>query len=135
MATITFNKSNHWIQLGVGDILVDAQEIADAIRTYEEDLNNFDLDTMMDAVGKGAIGGTDFTGILLTLLDGWKIRADDTFGSATTVVVKGDIITDVADESPFIPVTNVSYDRGLSTAPSISVVSAGGVNFFRSLDR
>ncbi len=132
MATITFNKSSKFVQLGVGDILTNAQEIANAIRTFQEDLNNMDLPNMMTAVGKGAIGATDKTGILLTLLDGWKIRADDTFGSATVVVVKGDIITDVVDQTPFVPVTNVSYDRGLSTAPSITEINTGSTR--RSLN-
>ena len=125
MATITFSIANKFIQLGPGDVSTDAQEIADAIRDWQDELENMYVPNFLETQGKTQLRVGVFTGITLIISDGWKIRGDDTFGTPTTIVVEGDVVTDDGS-SPFEPVTNVSYDRGLSTAPSIVEVNTGG---------
>ncbi len=125
MATITFNKTGKFVQLGVGDINVDVQELANEIRDWQDEIENLSTPNFLDTSGKGNLIPGVQTGILFKLFNGWKIRADDTFATNTVVVITGDVITDDGS-SPFEPVTNVSYDRGFSTAPSIVTVGASG---------
>lgn len=118
MATITFDKTNKHILLGTSDINVSVQELADAIRTYEALLNNFDLKRMMTATGKDNVGAGVTTSITLTLEDGWKLNAQAR-GSPTVVTIFGGNFISDDGSSPFFPVTNVTYDRAQSTSGSL----------------
>lgn len=118
MATITFNKTNKHILLGIADISASVQELADAIRTFEALLNNFDLKQIMFATGKDDVGGGISTAITLTLLDGWKLNAQARGSPTTVTIFGGNFITDDGT-TPFFPITNVTYDRAQSTSSSL----------------
>ena len=122
---ITFDKLNKWILLATTDTITSIQELADAIRTYEALLTNFDLDPIMDGVGKADLGGGNFTGITLTLLNGWKIKVDGVPVSETQFTInQGDLVTDDAS-SPTVFGTNVKWEIQQSTSPAL-VVTGGG---------
>lgn len=120
MATISFDKTNKYIQLGVNDTSTNIQELVNAIRDYEDELDRLDIKKLMDATGKDDIGGGNKTGVTLKLLNSWKLRADTTFTTATIVRVSGGNLVTDDGTSPFVSVTNVSYDRALSTAPGLA---------------
>ena len=121
---ITFNKSLKHILVGVADTTTTIQALADAIRTYEALLNNLDLPSLMNAVGKADLGGGNFTGITLTLLDGWKIAVNGTPAGETQYTInQGDLVTFDAT-SPTVFGTNVKWEIQQSTSPAL-VVTAG----------
>ncbi len=94
------------------------QEIVNAVRDYESDLNNFDLPKIIDATGKDSVGAGVTTSITLTLLDGWKFNAQARATPTIVTVFGGNFITDDGS-SPFFPITNVTYDRAQSTSGSL----------------
>lgn len=123
---ITFDKAAKQILLGVADTLTTIQSLADAIRTYEEDLNNLDYPSIMAAAGKDDLGGGAFTGITLTLLDGWKIRVNGTPGVETQYTInQGNLVTSDAS-SPTVFGTNVKWEIQQSTSPALVVTAGGG---------
>lgn len=119
MATITFDKLNKHIEFDVVDIEVEAQELADAIREYEDETTNMDFPKIMDGTGKDDIGGGNITAITIKLLDGWKLNAGAR-GSPTVFTVKNSNLITFDGSTPFFPATNVSYDRAQSTAPGLA---------------
>ena len=130
MATFTFNKTLKQVKMGVGEILADTQEIADAVRDWQDELENLSTPNFMNTSGKGQLTATLQTGILLEFSNGWKLIADETFATNVVVVITGDFITDDGS-SPFAPQNaldgkGISYDRGLSTSASITTVSGSG---------
>ncbi len=123
---ITFDKTLKHILVGVADTTTTIQELADAIRTYEALINNMDIPSLMDAVGKADLGGGNFTGITLTLLDGWKIAVDaEPVGETQYTINQGDLVTDDAS-SPTVFRTNVKWEIQQSTSPALVVTSGGG---------
>ncbi len=134
---ITFDKLNKWVLVGVSDTTTSIQALADAIRTYEAELNNLDIPPIMSAVGKADLGGGLFTGIVLTLLNGWKIKVNGTPGSETQYTInQGDLVTDDAT-SPTVFGTNVKWEIQQSTSPALVTANTGSTTIVgkRSLDR
>ncbi len=121
---ITFDKSAKHILLATTDVVTTIQELADAIRTYEEILNNLDLPQIMIATGKDALGGSNFTGITLVLQDGWKIRVDGVPAGETQFTINEGNLTTSDASSPTVFGTNVKWEIQQSTSPTL-VVGAG----------
>ena len=120
---ITFDKSAKQIRVDVADTTTSIQAFADAIRTFEEDLNNLDIPSLMGAVGKADLGGGSFTGITLTLLDGWKIKVNGTPGSETQYTINQGDLTTSDGSSPTVFGTNVKWEIQQSTSPALSVTT------------
>ncbi len=120
---ITFDKINKQILLATTDTITTIQALSDAIRTFEAQLNNLDLPRMMIAVGKADLGGGSFTGITLTLQDGWKIKVNGTPGAETQFTInQGDLVTSDGS-SPTVFGTNVKWEIQQSTSPALSVTT------------
>jgi len=120
---ITFDKSAKQILIATTDTTTSIQAFADAIRIFEEDLNNVDIPSLMDAVGKADLGGGSFTGITLTLLDGWKIKVNGTPGSETQYTINQGDLTTSDGSSPTVFGTNVKWEIQQSTSPALSVTT------------
>ena len=132
--TITFDKSNKHILIGLADTTTSIQALSDAIRTYEALLNNMDIPSLMNAVGKADLGGGNFTGITLTLQDGWKIKVITNPVSETQYTINaGDLVTSDAT-SPTVFGTNVKWEIQQSTSPALVTTTVTTGTTKRSLN-
>jgi len=119
---VTFCDDNLYVQLDCTETDVTVQELVNAIRTYEAGLCFLDDAKITDATGKEAIGGGASTAITLTLQNCWRIRGHCGFACQTNVVIsQGNIAFTMCPLAPpLVPVTNVTYIIGNSTAPGLS---------------
>ena len=119
---VTFCDDNKYVQLDMCETDVTVQELVNAIRTYEPGLNFMDNVKITDATGKEAIGGGASTAITLTLQNCWRIRGHCGFACQTNVVIsQGNIAFTMCPLTPpLVPVTNVTYIIGNSTAPGLT---------------
>lgn len=134
---ITFDKSQKRILLGVSDTVVAIQTLADAIRDYESEINNLDIPPIMSATGKASLGAGRFTGIVLTLLNGWKLKVNGVPSVGTQYTInEGDLITD-DETSPTVYGVNVKWEIQQSTSPALVTAQTGLTTYIgkRSLDR
>jgi len=134
---ITFDKSQKRILLGVSDTVVAIQTLADTIRDYESEINNLDIPPIMSATGKASLGAGRFTGIVLTLLNGWKLKVNGVPSVGTQYTInEGDLITD-DETSPTVYGVNVKWEIQQSTSPALVTAQTGLTTYIgkRSLDR
>lgn len=125
MATISFDHFNHWVYHLETDLVVDIQELYDKIKT-EEVFNHISVTTptIATATGKDPLGGSEFTGITLTLNAPWKMKSLTSPGSATIIKISGGNFITSDGSAFFDPVINIHYDRSLSTSPAAIGLSA-----------
>lgn len=81
--TFDWKSSPRIIQVDAPDTEVTVQELIDAIRDEEDELQNMDNDYLADASGKSPLGGGLVTGIVLVLRNA-KVKFEDRAGPATT---------------------------------------------------
>lgn len=124
MATLTFFKFDRVIQVDdpVEGTSVTVQELVNAIREYEEELDFFDYGHICNAFGKQDLGGGVQVGITLELINDWRIQFETPGPSTTiTVYVKGGNLVAVNSFSnnPIKPSDYVTVIIAQSTSPSI----------------
>ena len=119
---VTFCDDNKYIQLAVCECCITIQSLVNSIRTYEPSLNFIDNEKIADATGKENIGGGAETAITLTLQNCWAIRGHCAYACQTNVIIRGGNLafTGCPASPPLVPVTNVTYIIGNSTAPAVS---------------
>jgi len=117
---ITFCDTCMHVQLGVCDTCLTAQTLVNSIRTYEDDVCFIDDAKIVDLSGKDCIGGGAFTAITITFQNGWELRAHACFACQTNVIVSQGNIAFICCTPPVVPVPNVTYVFGASTAPGLS---------------
>ena len=108
------------IQLGMCDVCLTTQTIVNNIRTYEAGVAFTDDAKIMDACGKADVGGGASTAITITLQNSWQIRGFCGFACQTNVVISQGNIAFICCTPPVVPVANVTYVFGASTAPGLS---------------
>ncbi len=101
-----------------------AQEITNAIRDTEEELRAMTFSKVADITGKADLGGSVETGIVVELLDGWKIASDKSSG--TFVVQDGTVVETTAGTNIFDTNANVTLIN-LAQVGGVLVVSGSGV--------
>ena len=74
----------------------------------------------MDVSGKEDVGGGSFTGITISFQNGWQLRGFCGFACQTNVVISQGNIAFICCTPPVVPVANVTYVFGASTAPGLS---------------
>jgi hypothetical protein len=122
MATISFDRVNKFVLIDTGapnEVLL--QEIYDESMDWIDEPSQMDLPNIMTAEGKKAIGGGDLTGIVLTMLQGWKLKFLDEAGPTTVQkIIRGGDLALIGGVAPIEPSDFVFVVIGLSTAPAIA---------------
>ena len=81
MVTFTFFKTTKLIQIDTPDLVVDMQDIVDAIRDFEDSLPMMDFQKIMNGTGKDDLGFAKTT-LTVTLVNDWRIKFEDRAGPA-----------------------------------------------------
>lgn len=120
---ITFDKPNKYILITSPQTEVTIQDLVDAIRDYEEILDNFDIFHIAEASGKQDLGGGVLVGITLELLDGWRVYFEDRPGPSTVSVsiTGGNIVAINAFNNN--PVAPSEYTQVSITSSSSATIS------------
>ena len=74
MATLSFERVDKTVTVLAPDTSVTVQELVDAIADYADEPAYLDLDMMATWDGKADLGGGEFTGITLTMINDWRIQ-------------------------------------------------------------
>ena len=124
MATLTFFKFDRVIQVDnpVEGTEVTIQELVNAIRDYEDELDFFDYGHIANASGKQDLGGGSQVGITLELINDWRIQFESPGGPTTiTVYVRGGnlVATNSFGNNPIKPSDYVTVIIAQSSSPTI----------------
>jgi len=134
MATITFDRVNKLINVSTNDTEASVQEIYDAIRTYEDEPQNLDLEPMAEGGGKNYLssagGVIEYVGITMTLLNDWRVSFGDR-GSPSNVIscaiTGGNLVaTNSFGNNPIYPTLYTQVQVRQATAPSLLLTGGGG---------
>ena len=102
------------------DICTTAQTLTNEIRTYESLTPFIDDNQIICVTGKEDVGGGSFTGITISFQNCWQLRGFCGFACQTNVVISQGNIAFICCTPPVVPVANVTYVFGASTAPGLS---------------
>lgn len=121
MAEFVFDKINRIITVKAPATEITCQELINAIRDWEDELENMDMPKIADASGKDYLGGGLYTAITVKLL-GWKLKFEER-PTYTMCVVRGGNLLAVDDQgnyvNPIAPSENVTVVIAQSTAASL----------------
>lgn len=124
MATLTFFKLNRVIQVDdpVEGTAVTVQELVNAIRDYEEEVDFLDYSHICNAFGKQDLGGGVQVGITLELINDWRIQFESP-GAPPTINVyvrAGNLVAvNSFSNNPIKASDYVTVIIAQSTSPSI----------------
>jgi len=112
------------------DTSITCQEIYDQCRDYEDEPANMDLSSLISGAGKDSLGGSQYVGLTITLLDGWRLafeaRPGPTWVSCT--VTGGNMVAvNVYDNNPIYPTAYTQVQIRQSTSPSIVQTGISGL--------
>ena len=71
---IQFNKIDKLIEITSPQASVSIQDIVNAVRDWEDELVNLDVEPIISASGKQSLGGGISVGITLELINDWRIE-------------------------------------------------------------
>ena len=74
MATFDFDRPNKWVIVDAPDTSATIQEIYNACKDYEDYPESMAFGDLCSAAGKADLGGSRFTVVTLTMLNGWKVK-------------------------------------------------------------
>lgn len=119
--TFSFDETNRIITVG-GATEVTIQELVNAIRNWEDDLDNMDIAKIADTSGKETLAPGVQVGITLKLLN-WKVKFEDQPSDHVVCTVRGGNIVavdGVGDAmSPIEPAANVTVVVAQSTSAGL----------------
>ena len=124
MATLTFFKYDRVIQVDnpVEGTFVTIQELINAIRDYEDEIDFLDYGHIANASGKQDLGGGSQVGITLELINDWRIQFESPGAPPTiTVYVRGGnlVATNSYSNNPIKPSDYVTVIIAQSSSPTI----------------
>lgn len=135
---ITFLKASRIIFVTSPQNEVTMQDLIDAIRVYEADLENHDIPKIADASGKEDLGGGVLVGITVKLYD-WKLQFEARPGPTTEVVdVTGGNLVAVDDDftnpsanfvNPIEPSNFVTVTKTSSASATIAELQITDLKF------
>ncbi len=118
---ITFDKLTKVIEIESPAIEVTIQDLVNAIRDWQDELDNIETPNILSAAGKEALGGGVSVGVTMTLLNGWKVafqaRAGPEYVQCT--VSGGNLVSE--DESN--PIYPTAFTQIVVTASSSATTS------------
>ncbi len=116
---VTFCDDCMFVQLATCECMVSIQGLVNAIRTYEPGICFIDDVKIIDASGKDCVGCCNTTAITMTMQNGWRIRGFCGYACQTNVTISAGNLAFVCCTPPVVPVANVTYIIGNSTAPAL----------------
>jgi hypothetical protein len=123
MATLTFFKYLRVIQVDdpVDGTAVTCQDLINAIRDYEEELDFMDYGHIANASGKQQLSETEFVGITLELINDWRVQFESPGPPTITVYVRGGnlVATNSYNDNPIKASDYVTVIIAQSSAPTI----------------
>jgi len=133
MADIHLDRENKYIVLESTQTTFTVQEIGSEVKRQLQLSANVAEDKAFIWSGLDDLPGTNVTGVVLKLQNGWTLQAEAQ-GSPTTVsITQGIILPESEGGTVFNPNTNVSYTLADTTVSAlVSATTSGGGG--RSLD-
>lgn len=122
---IVFDKTDKVILIEAPDTSVTVQALLDAVRNFEDEPHNMEVEQICEAVGKDSLGGEDYTGITLKLVNDWRVQFEDRAGAeyiACTISGGNLIANNAYDNNPIKPSAYTQVTRAQSTSPTIKNV-------------
>jgi len=124
VASLTFLKFDRVIQVDAGQSEVTIQDLINQIRDYEDEISFLDYGKIADAFGKQDLGGSEFVGITMVLLNEWRVQFESP-GSAPTVnrfIRGGNLVADntLYSDDPIKPSDYVTVIIAQSSSPTIA---------------
>jgi len=123
VASLTFFKFDRVIQVDAGQEEVTIQDLVNQIRDYEDEIEFLDYGHIANASGKQSLGGGEFVGITLELINNWRIQFESP-GAPPTVTryVRGGnlVATNDYDDNPIKPSDYVTVVVAQSSSPTIA---------------
>lgn len=112
------------------DTTLDLQFLVNEVRTAEGTLlPGMGYDKIMDAFGKQDLGGGNFVGITVILLDGWRVSFEARSGPSTvSVTVSGGNFVGEAGANPVAPTAFTQVTIAQSTSAALVSSSATDTN-------
>jgi hypothetical protein len=126
---IVFDKNNKLIIVEAPDVEVTVQEIVDAVRDWQDELINMEVEEIIQASGKESLGGGVQVGITLELINDWRLSFEDRGGPSWDIctVAGGNLVaTNAYNDEPIFPSAYVNTVIAQST--SASLISASGAS-------
>ena len=140
---ITFNRVTKWI---IPDTdIVTVQEIYNASQNYLDEPGNLDLEIFIRASGKDVLSDTEFTGITITITEGWRIRWEPRPPSSPEFILRritgGNLAQNEFGELPLAPTDGNTIVVQASVSATIlninelaEAIAVGGEIFIDSID-
>ena len=123
---IIFDRINRIIEVEAPATEVTIQELLDAIRGWEDDQGNMDINHVAEAAGKEDLGGSVFVGVTLKLLN-WKVKFEER-GAPTVCDIYGGNLVSVDNYgepmNPIEPSDNVTVTK--TSSSSATLIGGGG---------
>jgi len=119
---LRFDFHNSIIEVPAPDTTVDLQYLIDQIREAESQLSpGMAYRKIADAFGKQSLGGGNYVGLTVMLLDNWKLRFEARPGPDTVAcfVTGGNLVAESGNPIAPSPYTQVTIAQ--SSSPTISV--------------
>lgn len=125
MVEFTFDKTNQIIQCESPDAEFTIQELFNAVRDYEDDFPNIEVNKIADAYGKQDLGGGVLVGITMVLYD-WKVQFEPRGGPDWELcnIRGGNLVRyDTGTEQYGNPVNPTAYVTVTLTSSSSATIS------------
>jgi hypothetical protein len=124
MVTFTFDTNNKLLIVDLPDTIVTIQQIVDAVRDWQDEMENMDIEDFISPSGKQDLGGGVYVGITLELLYGWKLKFADRPGPAwVNCYVKGGNLVATGGADPIYSATFT--DTIIAQSTSATLLSGG----------
>lgn len=125
---IVFDDITKIIEIESPETEITIQELINAVRDWEDELVNIDIQKVASAAGKEDLGGGVSVGITMTLLNGWKIKFGDRSGPAYVPcrISGGNLVSDDAS----IPYVGSAYVTiGLSASSAATSADSEAIQY------
>lgn len=134
MASLTFEHIDKTITVLSPGVAVGVQELVDKIAGYMDEPSQLSIDVIADWEGKAGLGGSEFTGITLTLINDWRVQFEARGGPTyiSCQVTGGNLVAiNAFSDNPIKPTAFTQVQIRQSQAPTI--INAGVEEFWDAL--
>lgn len=127
MADVTFNGPLKRIQVNAGITEIDVREMYSAWKDWARLSDNTKWLKALEVVGGDDIGGGQFAPIFFFLLNGWRIRPDDTSG-AHTLLISTNLYSVPASADKYEEIAGVAIEVTQTSGTIVEVDSGGATS-------
>ena len=127
----TFDKINRVISVSTNSTSITIQQLYDDVIDFFDEPNNMDLDPILTAAGKDDIGGGEFVGVTVALINDWRLSFGDRSSADNVIacsVTGGNLVaTNTFGDNPIFPTLFTQIQTRQSQAPTLlEAADAGG---------